>query len=149
MLANVSPALKWILIVFVLLGCAFGVLMVYSTFVTNPGVTEDLESNPQGERAGIAMLLTFADGRTIPVNYLREDDKVFVGADGPWWREFRGEGASVTLLIRGATFEGHAKVVLDDPAYTRDVFARLRPTAPAWLPDWLNGKLVVIELLHE
>ena len=28
-----------------------------------------------------------------------------------------------------------------------DVFARLRPAAPEWLPDWLNGKLVVISLM--
>ena len=26
------------------------------------------------------------------------------------------------------------------------VFLKLRPTAPKWLPAWLNGKLVVITL---
>ena len=62
------------------------------------------------------MLMTFPNGQTIPVNYLREGDKIFVGADGAWWREFRDGGASVTLLI------------------------------PSWLPYLLNGKLAVITL---
>ena len=35
---------------------------------------------------------------------------------------------------------------MDDRANIDDVFARLRPKAPDWLPDWLNGMLVVITL---
>ena len=35
---------------------------------------------------------------------------------------------------------------LDDPDYIKDIFSRLRPTVPKWLPDALNGKLVVITL---
>ena len=92
------------------------------------------------------MLLTLADGTMYPVNYLKEDPLVFMGIDGLWWREFRGDGAPVTMLIRGEVLSGHAKVVLDDQAYVDDIFARLRPTAPEWLPDWANGKLVVITL---
>jgi len=42
--------------------------------------------------------------------------------------------------------ERYAVVVLDDQAYVDDVFSRLRPTVPKWLPDWLNGKLVVVTL---
>lgn len=38
------------------------------------------------------------------------------------------------------------RVVLDDPEYTRDLFSRLRPSAPKWLPDWLNAYLIVIDL---
>lgn len=71
---------------------------------------------------------------------------LFLGADGSWWRAFRDGGAEVSLLIRGETFTGHAKVILDDPDYTHEVFTRLRPKVPAWLPDWLNGRLIVIEL---
>lgn len=125
----------------------FGGYVLFAIFVGNPGVVKELRDNPQGERAGIVMLLTFG-GRTLPVNYLRENDTVFVGADGPWWREFRDPGAPVQVSIRGETLVGHAHVVLDDPQYTAEVFARLRPRAPAWLPDWLNGKLVVIKLLR-
>ena len=69
-----------------------------------------------------------------------------MGIDGRWWREFVGAGQPVSMYIRGETLTGHAVAKLDDPAYTADIFSRLRPTAPAWLPDWLNGKLVVITL---
>ncbi len=134
----------WIgLAVLVLVPVAY---ITYMLTVGNAGVIEDLRENPQGERAQRAMLLTLADGTIYPVNYLREGDVVFMGVDGRWWRGFRGEGAPVTLLVQGETLTGRAQVVLDDPAYTADVFSRLRPTAPAWLPDWLNGKLVVIRL---
>ncbi|MFT7651327.1 MAG: hypothetical protein ACI9UU_000429 [Candidatus Azotimanducaceae bacterium] len=112
----------------------------------NAAVAQDIESNPDGDRAKRAMLLYLEDDRMFPVNYLKEGNLVFVGIDGLWWREFEGQGAPVRLLIRGEQYHGHAKTVLDDPAYKEEIFARLRPTAPEWLPDWLNGKLVVIKL---
>ena len=80
------------------------------------------------------------------MNYLRENDKVFIGADGPWWREFDSGAVPVTMLIQGQTLTGTAATARDDQAYVDEIFARLRPTAPAWLPDWLNGVLVVINL---
>jgi hypothetical protein len=92
------------------------------------------------------MLLTLPDGRTLPVNYLREGDKVFAGADGRWWRAFREGDVPVTVLVKGETLSGRASAVLDDPEYTEDVFSRLRPTVPKWLPDALNGVLVVVTL---
>lgn len=122
------------------------VYISYMLLIANPRVESELRQDPEGERAARVTLLTFADGKTIPVNYLREGNTIYVGADGPWWRAFRGEGAPVTLLVRGETLQGSARVVLDDQAFVEDVFARLRPAAPAWLPDWLNGKLVVIRL---
>ena len=115
------------------------------TQIANPRVADELLDDPMGERAARVMLLTY-DGRSIPVNYLREGDKVFAGADGPWWRAFRGKGAPVTVLVKGESLAGHATVVLDDPDYVKDVFSRLRPNAPEWLPVWTNGKLVVIDL---
>ncbi len=136
----------------VLLGLIAVLLVLVAAYVVNmkyfanPRVVDELRNNPQGERAARVTLLTFADGKAIPVNYLREGDKVFIGADGPWWRAFRDGGAPVSVLIRGETLHGHAVTVLDDPAYTKDVFKRLRPTVPKWLPDWLNGKLVVVTL---
>ena len=99
-----------------------------------------------GERAERAMLLTFPDGKTIPVNYLREDNRVYAGADGAWWRAFDGEGAAVTLLIQGEALTGHATVELRDQGFIDDMFSRLRPTVPEWLPDWANGKLVIVDL---
>ena len=127
------------------------VLLLYGAFLlltqlANRSVTRELRALPQGERADRVMLLTLPSGRTIPVNYLREGDVVYAGADGRWWRELRGDGAPVALETRGETLRGHARAIENDPARTHDVFARLRPTVPSWLPDWLNGVLVEIRL---
>ena len=92
------------------------------------------------------MMVSLPDGRSLPVNYLREDGLVFIGVDGFWWRQFTGEGQPVEMFIRGERVHGHAKTVLDRPDYVSDIFKRLRPKVPAWLPRWLNGKLIVIEV---
>lgn len=120
--------------------------VAYVTMIGNPRVVTDLKEHPMGERAERAMLLTFPDGKTIPVNYLREDNRVYAGADGTWWRAFDGEGAAVTLLIQGEALTGHATVELQDQEFIDDVFSRLRPTVLEWLPDWANGKLVIVDL---
>ncbi len=138
--------LKWPAIVLGLLALAFIGLRLFSSLVNNPRVAEEVSTNPQGERAAIVMLLTFPDGRELPLNYLREGNRVFAGADGRWWRAFRDGNVPVTMLIRGETLTGRARVVLDDPEYRRAVFKRLRPNVPKWLPDWLDAHLVVIEL---
>ena len=110
---------------------------------------EEIRANPSGELAQRTMLITLADGRMYPVNYLKEGDLVFIGIDGRWWREFVGDGQPVQMLIQGERLQGHAITVLDDPDYKADVFSRLRPTTPSWLPDWLNAKLVVITIQEE
>jgi hypothetical protein len=138
--------MKWLLIVVAVLVVLLGGYRLYMGLLGNPRVVEEIRTNPDGARAARAMLLGFPDGRELPVNYLWEGNRVFAGADGRWWRAFTNGGAPVTLLIRGETLRGHAVVVLDDQAYVDDVFSRLRPTVPDWLPDWLNGKLVVITL---
>ena len=138
--------LSWLLLIVGVLAIVIVGYGFYQVQVANPRVAEELQQDPQGPRARRVMMLTFADGKSIPVNYLREGEQVFVGADGPWWRAFRGDGAPVTVFIKGETLTGQAVVVLDDPEYVKDVFSRLRPTVPKWLPDSLNGKLVVINL---
>jgi len=140
------PQAKWIILAIVVLGAALFGLKAYFAIVANARVTHELRDDPQGERAALAMLLTFPDGRMFPVNYLREGKLVFAGSDGRWWREFREGNVPVTVEIRGEVFSGKASVVLDDPDYTRDVFKRLRPNVPKWLPLWLDAYLVVIEL---
>lgn len=120
--------------------------IAYVTMIGNPRVVADLKEDPMGERAERAMLLTLPDGKTIPVNYLREDNRVYAGADGAWWRAFEGEGATVTLLIQGEVLTGQATVELQDQAFIDNVFSRLRPTVPEWLPNWANGKLVIVDL---
>ena len=75
------------------------------------------------------MLITLPSGRRIPVNYLREGDMVYAGADGRWWKELVGEGVPVEVLIQGETHVGRGRAVRDDPEYTARVFRRLRPNA--------------------
>ena len=132
------------LIAIALIIALFGVYLTYFIFVTNPKVADELKSDPNGERAKKVMLLTFESGKQIPVNYLLEDNKVYVGADFVWWKTFRGDGAPVELLIKGETVQGHARVVLDNKTFRDDIFSRLRPTVPTWLPEWLKAKLIVI-----
>jgi hypothetical protein len=135
--------LKWIVVTLVILTAAF-----FATFILyiNPKILSVIKNNPTGEIAGEALVLIFRSGKEIPVNYLRDDNQVFVGADGPWWRELEGGTSPVKLVIMGEQLTGSATVVLDDPDYTLEIFARLRPTTPSWLPDWLRGKLIVINL---
>ena len=134
------------LIVLVILTLSILGYCVYVTQIGNPGVVADLKQNPMGKRAERTMLLMFSEGKTIPVNYLREGGLVYAGADGRWWRQFEGEGAAVTLLVRGEALKGHATVILEDQEFIDRVFSKLRPTVPVWLPDWANGKLVIIDL---
>lgn len=137
--------MKWLLIVpGALLVLAFG-YGLYTSQLANPKVALELRTDPHGVRAERVMLLTFPDGRELPVNYLREGNRVFAGSDGRWWRAFQGDGAPVTLLIKGRTLTGHATVELDDQAYIDDIFSRLRPAA-SWVPDALDAKLVIITL---
>ena len=120
----------------------------YMANVGNPRVVDTLLKDPTGPTAQRVMLITFPDGRVLPVNYIREGRSVYVGADGPWWREFTGGNVPVQVYIRGESMMGVASAIRDDPERTEEVFARLRPTVPEWLPDWLNGVLVVIELIE-
>ena len=138
--------LHWLLLIAALVGLVFLGLLAYALLLGNPRVVREIQDDPQGERAGIVMLLRLPNGRTLPVNYLREGSQVFVGADGPWWRAVRDGNAPVTVTIRGETLTGRARVVFDDPAYKRSVFERLRPDVPRWLPAWLDAHLVVIDL---
>ncbi len=79
----------------ILLGGLVGLLLitvgylVYAAQVVNPRVSMELREQPDGVRAARVMLLTMPDGRQIPVNYLREGNLVFAGADGRWWRALR------------------------------------------------------------
>jgi hypothetical protein len=108
---------------------ALPVVFYFQTKLGNPEVVKELIDNPQGEKALKVMLLTLPSGREIPVNYLREDGRVYAGADGRWWKELDGERVAVTLLVQGEKLHGRALAIRDAPAYTRDVFSRLRPTA--------------------
>jgi len=133
--------MKWIGIgaaVVAALGVAFA---LYNTHVANPRVVRELREQPDGERAKKVMLLTLPSGKAIPVNYLREGDRVYAAADFPWWRELANGGGPGSALVRGETLRGRVRAVRDDAALRDSVFERLRPTAPRFL-----GTLVVLEI---
>jgi len=120
------------------------ILAGYATFVTlvgNPWVVSELRRDPDGARARRVMLITLPSGQIIPVNYLREEDRVYAAADGRWWKSLRGQGAPVELLVRGETLMGHARAIEDEPDHRSAIFDRLRPSAPK-----LFGTLIQIDL---
>ncbi len=137
--------LKWPLIAAAVLAVLIAGYLWYAVAIANPKVMAELKAQPDGDRAARTMILTFPDGTELPVNYLREGDTVFAGSDGRWWRAFRGDGAPVSMLIRGRRLTGHATAELDDQAFIDDVFSRLRPAA-SWVPRALDAKLVIITL---
>ena len=106
----------------------------------------ELHSEPDGQLSDLVGILTLPDESKIPVNYLHEKKQVFLGADGLWWRDFRGDGAEVVMWIKGNEFKGRALVKLGDSVTKDRVFPIIRPRVPEWLPDFLNAKLVVIQL---
>ena len=75
------------------------------------------------------------------MNYLRDGNTVYAAADGFWWRELRGPGAEVELLLRGEALRGRGRAVEDQPEHRSAVFDRLRPTAPKFF-----GTLIQIDL---
>lgn len=129
----------------------------YVERIGNPRVERELIAHPDGPRARRVLVIELPSGRRIPVNYIREIQKVretleshasdeqvivYVAADGVWWSELTETAHPVTLLLRGETVSGLARTILDDPERTADVFTRLRPDALEGF-----GTLVEIRLL--
>ncbi len=123
--------------------------ILHTRLVQNPRVEAELAAAPQGERAGRVLVLSLPSGKTIPVNYWIDPGEtgrtvVYVASDFFWWRELRGEGAPVALVLRGVRRTGHARAIEDDATRRDRVYAALRPTAPRWF-----GVLVEIVLEPE
>ena len=133
--------MKFVLIAIVALLVFVAGYAIYMARIANPGVEHELREEPNGERAGRVMLIMLPDGRTLPVNYLREGETVYAAADGRWWQQLRGQGKIVELLVRGETLTGLARAIEDDPDHRSAVFDRLRPSAPK-----VFGTLVQIDL---
>ncbi len=133
--------MKYVPIVVVALLLIFTGYAIFVTRVGNPWVVSELRKDPDGARARRVMLITLPSGRIIPVNYLRQDDRVYAAADGRWWQQLRGQGAPVELLVRGETLVGHARAIEDEPDHRSAIFDRLRPSAPK-----LFGTLIQIDL---
>ncbi len=134
--------MKYVLILIVILAVLVAGYVGYMRLIVNPNVVHELRDNPNGERAHKVMLIVLPDGKTFPVNYLREGDTVYAAADGAWWRQLRGQGAPVELLVRGETLNGQARAIEGDAEHRSAVFDRLLPNAPK-----IFGMLVQIELV--
>ena len=133
-------SVKWTAIALAVVALLAGGIRLYADRA-NARVVRELHENPDGARAEKVMLLTLPSGKSLPVNYLREDDTVYAAADFPWWRELKDGGGRGSVWIRGESSAGRVRAVLDDPELRDSVFERLRPTAPRWA-----GTLIVIEL---
>lgn len=132
--------MKWLTLALVIVVPLLFSACAYSSWA-NARVVEELQNEPDGERAQKVMLLTLPSGKSIPVNYLRDGEVVYAAADFPWWRELRGEGGRGRVLIRGETLKGQVRAVEDDAELRDSVFERLRPTAPR-----IFGTLIMIDL---
>ena len=104
-----------VLILTLLTIVGMGSYVVYFTQVVNPRVMHELQAEPDGERAQRVLRLTLPNGKTLPINYLREGETVYLGADFGWWKAIDASGTPVELLLRGQVRRGMARVVLDDP----------------------------------
>ncbi len=113
----------------VLLLSSMPIVFLVQARLGNPRVAQELRDQPQGERARKVMLIRLPSGREIPVNYLREDGRLYAGADGRWWKELEGGHFPVEVYVQGEQLGARARAVRDDPAYEKDIFSRLRPTA--------------------
>lgn len=106
-------------------------LVVAVMIVAPPLVPVILRSEWHGLLSERQMLMTMkqrdtSELKTFPVNYLREADTVYVGADSKWWKHLEN-GAEVRMLIKGTELVGWATPILDDPDRSAEGFKKLRP----------------------
>jgi F420H(2)-dependent quinone reductase len=85
--------------------------------VVNPVVRALLRSPFHGLASGRLLLITVTgrrsgDSFTIPTGYRRDGERVVISVGWPerkrWWRNLRGDGAPVGLLVAGERLSGRA-----------------------------------------
>ena len=115
----------------------------------HPLVPVILQSERHGLLSDGVMLITLkqrdsAEMKTFPVDYLREENMVYIGSDSDWWKHLEG-GAAVTMLIQGTEVPGWATPILDDPERSSAGFRKLRP----WTymrAEWTGAVFVEVEI---
>lgn len=115
----------------------------------HPLVPVILQSERHGLLSDGVMLITMknrdsAEMKTFPVDYLREENMVYIGSDSDWWKHLEG-GAEVTMLIQGMEVTGWATPILDDPERSGAGFRKLRP----WTymrAEWTGAVFVEVEI---
>ena len=138
------PLMSWFQWLVILLVLGLVGVLAYVNLIGNPRVVRELTANPQGERADVVMLLRLPNGRVLPVNYRREGNQVFVGADGPWWRALGRNSVPVTVTIRGETLSGRARVVFAIPTTSARCssacgLTRRGGCSPGWMRTWWSS----------
>ena len=114
---------SWIIAAVIVVASLFVGLRYYAEQIANPKVINEIINNPNGKRAALVTLIELPSGRSVPVNYLQEDNLVFIGVDGRWWREFESTPTPVQLLIKGVTLNGTAQRCAGrSELYKRDIF---------------------------
>lgn len=121
-----------------------GLVVVY-----NPVVTTILQSDHHALLSGRTMLLTLenretSQPKTFPVNYLREEEMVYIGSDFGWEKHLEG-GAEVRLLIQGEEYVGWALPILDDPERSAAGLRKLRPGTYK-LAEWIGSVFVEVQM---
>jgi len=105
--------------------------------VANPVVRALLRSPLHRVASGGLVLITVTGRRTgrahtFPVGYRQTGERltIVVGAPGRkrWWRNVRGDGAPVSLRLRGARRTGRARAIGDERSGVR-VEVELDPVA--------------------
>ncbi|WP_445165283.1 hypothetical protein ACTXG7_15240 [Mycolicibacterium sp. Dal123E01] len=91
--------------------------------VVNRGATALITSPRWGRIVGLGLTTISYTGRRsgraveLPVGYRRKGGDILIGVAMPdgkkWWRNFTGEGASLTILLGGIQQTGHAVATQD------------------------------------
>ncbi|MCE2484836.1 MAG: hypothetical protein J4F42_04950 [Desulfurellaceae bacterium] len=115
----------------------------------NPVVTTILHSDHHALLSGRTLLLTLenrqtAQPKTFPVNYLREEEMVYIGSDFGWEKHLQ-DGAEVRLLIQGKEYVGWALPILDDPERSAAGLRKLRPRTYK-LAEWIGSVFVEVQM---
>ena len=108
-----------------------------------------LQSDHHALLSGRTMLITLenretSQPKTFPVNYLREEEMVYIGSDFGWEKHLQG-GAEVRMLIRGKEYVGWALPILDDPERSTAGLRKLRPRTYK-LAEWIGSVFVEVQM---
>ena len=131
----------------IMLWVAAGIIGLVAVY--NPVVTTILQSDHHALLSGRTMLLTLenretSQPKTFPVNYLREEEMVYIGSDFGWEKHLVG-GAEVRLLIQGEEYVGWALPILDDPERSTAGLRKLRPGTYK-LAEWIGSVFVEVQM---
>jgi hypothetical protein len=113
------------------IGLVVAVIAAAGLYYRQAGVGPVPPAGGHGATANDVMQIVLESGGSFSVNYLVEDGIVWAATDAPWWKDLRGDGDGVTVVLDGEPLYGRARAVEDDEALRSRLLARLRPNAPS------------------